>query len=378
MAFPQLVAAGTLALASVSGLLPGTGSLGAGSLDAGSLAGATPPAHVGYVDSLTLPDDLSFGGYPVGGLSGIDFDRATGEYVAISDNRGEAGPVRLYTLGLPLDGGKLTTARIDSQVSLLDTDGAPYARRAADTESVRWLPRRAGYVYTSEGEAKIGRPGFVREAGTGGEFVRDIPLPDYYTPRLDDNGTLVSGIRDNLGFEGMTLSPDGRRVIAVSENALAQDGPAASTAGPSPSRLLVLDRPSGTDLGEYVYPVDAVPTGGMPEATGVAEILAADDGAFLTLERTMIPGQGFTGKIYWTTTEGADDVAGRPALDGSERPMRKELLFDFASVVSDADCIEGITWGPRLPDGSRSLVVVADNNFGLAGHTTFHLLSVSG
>ncbi|WP_430333243.1 esterase-like activity of phytase family protein [Rhodococcus sp. ACT016] len=377
MTIPQLIAAGVVALASVSGVLPGAGSLGTGSLDTGSLAGATPPAHVGYVDNLTIPDDLSFGGYPVGGLSGIDFDRASGEFVAISDNRGEAGPVRLYTLGLPLVDGKLSTARFDSMVSLLDTDGAPYARRAADTESVRWLPHQARYVYTSEGEAKIGRPGFVREAGIGGEFVRDVPLPDHFTPRLDDNGTLVSGIRDNLGFEGMTLSADGRRVVAVSENALVQDGPAASTDGTSPSRLLVLDRASGADLGEFVYPVDAVPPGGMPEATGVAEILAADDGAFLTLERTMIPGRGFTGKIYWTTTAGADDVAGVPALTGSERPMRKELLFDFGSVTEDSDCIEGITWGPRLPDGSRSLVVVADNNFGLAGRTTFHLLSVS-
>ncbi|MCL2536609.1 MAG: esterase-like activity of phytase family protein [Nocardiaceae bacterium] len=377
MAIPQFVAAGAVALASLSSVLPGTGSLGVGSLDTRSLTGAIPPAHVDYVDSLTLPDDLSFGGYPVGGLSGIDFDQATGEYVAISDNRGEAGPVRLYTLGLPLEAGKLTTARLDSQVSLLDTDGAPYARRAADTESVRWLPNRSGFVYTSEGEAKIGRPGFIREAGTGGDFVRDIPLPDYYAPRLDGNGTLVAGIRDNLGFEGMTLSPDGRRVIAVSENALVQDGPAASTDRTSPSRLLVLDRASGANLGEYVYPVDAVPAGGMPEATGVAEILADDDGGYLTLERTMVPGRGFTGKVYWTTTEGADNVAGAPALSGSERAMRKELLFDFASVTEDSDCIEGITWGPRLPDGSRSLIVVADNNFGLAGHTTFHLLSVS-
>ncbi|MDH6678387.1 hypothetical protein M2284_002590 [Rhodococcus sp. LBL1] len=377
MTIPQTVAAGAAALAGLTGLLPGTGSLGAGSVDAGSLTRATPPAHVEYIDSLTLPDDLSFGGYPVGGLSGIDFDRVSGEFVAISDNRGEAGPVRLYTLGLPLENGALTTPRFDSQVQLLDTDGAPYARRAADTESVRWLPHQAGYIYTSEGEAKLGRPGFIREAGTGGEFVRDIALPDYYAPRLDDSGTIVSGIRDNLGFEGMTLSPDGRRVIAVSENALAQDGPAASADGTSPSRLLIVDRASGADLGEYVYPVDAVPPGGLPEATGVAEILAADDGAYLTLERTLVPGRGFTGKIYWTTTEDADNVAGVPALTGSERAMRKELLFDFASVTEDSDCIEGITWGPRLPDGSRSLIVVADNNFGLAGHTTFHLLSVS-
>ncbi len=63
----------------------------------------------------------------------------------------------------------------------------------------------------------------------------------------------MSGIRDNLGFEAMTLSHDGSRVAAVSENALVQDGPAASLDGPSPSRLVVLDRATGADVGEYVY-----------------------------------------------------------------------------------------------------------------------------
>jgi len=377
MATAQLLTAGAVALAGLTGLLPGTGSLGAGSVEVGSLASATPPPRVDYVNAITLPTDLEFGGSRVGGLSGIDYDRASGEFVAISDNRGEQGPVRLYTLGLPLDNGRLATARFDEVVHLRDTDDAPYAPRTADTESVRWLPGRAGYVYTSEGEAKVARPGFIREASPDGGFVRDVPLPDHFTPRLDRDGALVSGIRDNLGFEAMTLSHAGSRVTAVSENALAQDGPAASLGGTSPSRLVILDRASGADLGEYVYPVDPVPAGGLAQATGVAEILAADDDSYLTLERTMIPGQGFTGKIYWTTTDGADDVSGTPELTGSERPMRKELLFDFGTVTPDSDCIEGITWGPRLPDGSRSLVVVADDNFGLAGRTTFHLLSVS-
>lgn len=377
MATAHLFAAGAVALAGLGGLLPGAGSLGAGSVDAGSLAGATPPPRVDYVNAITLPAGLEFGGSRVGGLSGIDFDEASGEFVAISDNRGEQGPVRLYTLDLPLEDGRLATARFDEVVYLRDVDGAPYAPRTADTESVRWLPDRGGYIYTSEGESRTGRPGFVRETSSDGIFLRDVPLPEHFAPRLDLDGALVSGIRDNLGFEAMTLSHDGSRVVAVSENALVQDGPAASLDGPSPSRLVVLDRATGADLGEYVYPVDAIPPGGMAQATGVAEILAAGDDAYLTLERTLIPGRGFTGKIYRTTIDGADDVQDVPALTGAERVMRKELVFDFATVAEDSDCIEGITWGPRLPDGSRSLVVVADDNFGLAGRTTFHLLSVS-
>ncbi|MCC5698826.1 esterase-like activity of phytase family protein [Klebsiella pneumoniae] len=31
--------------------------------------------------------------------------------------------------------------------------------------------------------------------------------------------------------------------------------------------------------------------------------------------------------------------------------------------LDTVDNIEGITWGPRLPDGRRSLVLVSDDNF---------------
>ncbi len=114
----------------------------------------------------------------------------------------------------------------------------------------------------------------------------------------------------------------------------------------------------------------------MAQATGVAEILAAATDAYLTLERTLIPGRGFTGKIYRTTIDGADDVQDVPALTGAERLMSKELVFDFATVAEDSDASRASRGDPPARRLS-SLVVVADDNFGLAGRTTFHLRSVS-
>ncbi|MFC9789678.1 esterase-like activity of phytase family protein [Rhodococcus sp. NPDC127528] len=359
----------------------GFGSVDPGSVDLGSVGpGSTGAAlEIHYVNTQTVADDLEYGGYKVGGLSGIDYAPDLNTYAAISDNRGEAGPVRMYTLTLPVDPtGTLGAPRFDSLVQLADTDGKPYVPRASDTESVRWTPDRKGFVYTSEGEAKIGRPGFIRQATADGRFVADFPVPDAYTPRLDQDGKPASGIRDNLGFEAMDLSRDGSTIVAVSENALVQDGPAASVDGESPARLVEIDRRTGADLGEYVYPVDRVAPGAMPVATGVAEIVSVDDHTFLALERSLIPGVGFTGKIYETSTRGADNVAGAAAITGTERKMTKRLVFDFGSLGMDPQCVEGMTWGPRLPSGDRSLVLVSDNNFGLAGRTSFHLLAVAG
>ncbi|MFC9357296.1 esterase-like activity of phytase family protein [Rhodococcus sp. NPDC057014] len=337
---------------------------GFGSVDFGSAA--PPPALpvIGYVGSVGVPTGERYAGEVIGGLSGIDYDAARDRYVAISDDRGEQGPVRLFTLTLPIRDGALSAPVFDGVTVLRDVDGNPYVPGSADTESVRWNPGTDGYLYTSEGADRAGVGGFIRQASGDGRVVRDLPLPDAYRSVLGENGAIVSGIRDNLGFEAMTVAPDGSDVSAMTENALAQDGPPANPQGPTSAKLLKLDRASGAYLGEWEYPADAVPPGAVPEATGVSEILAVDGHTYLVLERTMIPGRGFTGKLYLAS---ADGPAGR---------MDKQRVFDFADVLPDSDCVEGITWGPTLPDGSRSLVVVTDDNFGRAGRTTFHLLAV--
>ncbi|MFF0636144.1 esterase-like activity of phytase family protein [Nocardia sp. NPDC004151] len=56
--------------------------------------------------------------------------------------------------------------------------------------------------------------------------------------------------------------------------------------------------------------------------------------------------------------------------------MSKRLLFDFTANGIDPQCAEGMTWGPELPGGGRSLILFSDNNFGQAGKTAFHLLAV--
>ncbi|MEV0335222.1 esterase-like activity of phytase family protein [Nocardia sp. NPDC050717] len=331
-----------------------------------------------YVNTVTLSDDLRLGGFPVGGLSGIDYDAAKKSYVTISDNRGEEGPVRAYTLNLPIGAdGTLGEPRFDQLIPLRDADGNPYRPRTSDTESIRWLPNHQGFLYTSEGEAKVGRAGFLREANLDGGYVRDVPVPGAFTPALDADNALTSGIRDNLGFESMDLTRGNSAIVAMSENALVQDGPAATTEAESRARLVQIHRNNGTDLAEYLYPVDRVSPGGVALATGVAEILSLDDNRYLTLERGLVPGKGFTVRLYETSTAGADAVTGLAAAPASAAPMRKKLLFDFASVGTDPQCVEGMSWGPTLPDGSRSLVLVSDNNFGLAGKTAFHLLSVA-
>lgn len=43
--------------------------------------------------------------------------------------------------------------------------------------------------------------------------------------------------------------------------------------------------------------------------------------------------------------------------------MRKRLVADLGRLAPRFDTLEGLAFGPPLPNGHRTLVVVADNNF---------------
>jgi hypothetical protein len=301
---------------------------------------AAKPQDVRLLDTLTVPAGTMEFGMPFGGLSGIDYASESGTYTALSDDRLENGKARFYTLRLPLDGAAFADDKpgLHGLTVLDDTNGEPFAAKAVDPEAIRRTPDGEGLLWTSEGASSSGQPAFVRAATTSGGYVRELPLPQAYAPVRSASGTLTAGVRNNQALEGLALSPDGDKAVTITENALVQDGPAAGLTAKSPSRLLVMDRRTGKPEAEHVY------------------------------------------EVARTSTISATDVSGQEALSGSEKPMPKKLLYDFTASGTDADTTdnaEGITWGPKLPDGSRSLVLVADDNFGFNGSVTkFHLLSV--
>jgi len=55
--------------------------------------------------------------------------------------------------------------------------------------------------------------------------------------------------------------------------------------------------------------------------------------------------------------------------------VRKKLLLDLSELGIPLYNLEGMTLGPRLPDGSQSIVLVSDDSFDEAQKTQFILLS---
>ena len=57
-----------------------------------------------------------------------------------------------------------------------------------------------------------------------------------------------------------------------------------------------------------------------------------------------------------------DEVTGTAVIPFT--PVTKNLVFDIEADFGIApDNLEGMTFGPTLPDGRRLLIIVSDNNF---------------
>jgi hypothetical protein len=187
------------------------------------------------------------------------------------------------------------------------------------------------------------------------------------------------GPRHNLGFEGLSFAPDSKSIWLAMESALYQDGPIATPSAGAIARLTRLDR-DGNVLAQFAYPLDpvqAVPTGKSGD-NGISEILALDDHRVLVLERSGVEGADGVWtmyiRLYAIDTTGATDIAAVPSLANANYiPVAKRLVIDLAKTaeVGRVDNIEGMSWGPTLADGKRSLVLVSDNNFNPAQVTQF-------
>jgi len=51
------------------------------------------------------------------------------------------------------------------------------------------------------------------------------------------------------------------------------------------------------------------------------------------------------------------------SLPGKGGTASKQLVLDLDELGIPLDNVEGMTFGPRLPDGRRSVVLVSDDNF---------------
>ncbi len=345
----------------------------------GAPPAAAAPAGQGFIGEVILPTGLQFEGTEVGGLSGITYDAALDVYYAISDDRSTIDPARFYTLRIDLSDGSLDDGDVVvvDVTTLRDATGQPFPPNSVDPEDIALTQDRT-VVITSEGDAIALIDPFVREFWLDGRQLSNVAVPNYYDPTAD----ATSGIRNNLALESAGITGNGDFLFTATENALIQDGPAATLTTSSPSRILRYNQIGQLDQ-ELVYVVEPIPDPPIPAdafaTNGLVDLLPLTPTRLLAMERAFSTGVGNDVRIYLVDTTGATNVRGLRALPedlSGVQAVQKSLRLDLDRLGLTLDNLEGLEFGPVLPDGSQSLLIVSDNNFSPTQVTQFLAFSL--
>lgn len=359
-------------------------------LATGLTAGAATasPSRVRLLGEQIVPFNLPFQGTTVGGLSAIDRDPRTGRYVLISDDRSAIDPARFYTADIDVDAAGIHSVDFTGTHPFRRPDGRTYptikdwtatpctASRAVcdrdgtvDPEELRVDPWTGDITWSQEGEriltpqATLLDPS-IRQARPDGGYAGQYPLPANERMSTDN-----AGPRQNQTLEGITYAGAGSLLVSELEDPLLQDGADPTATAGALTRITVQSR-FGPVLAQYAYPLDPLfaPSPSAADTNGVSSMVAydpVDPTRYLMVERAFVTGVGNKVRVYEIDTKGATDVKNVASLAGRKiQPVRKKLLVDLDTLgLPKIDNIEGVTWGPTLPSGERTLLLVSDNNF---------------
>jgi hypothetical protein len=344
------------------------------------------------IGTLNIPTGTQFEDTEIGGLSSLAYDANRGVYYALSDDQGTIDPVRYYTLDIDVSDGQLDPGDVTflEVTQLLDASGAPIAPGSIDPEGFA-LAHQGQLYFSSEGFANRTPPvaPFVNRLNLNGVHTRALTIPDKFLPA----GAGAQGVRLNLGFESLNTTPDQSTLLTASEGALAQDGPAANLGQSSLARILQYRLSSGEPGSEFVYVVNPVAEEPVPatqfRVNGLVELLPLDNlGTMLAMERSFSVGAEGLGNTIWLyeiETQGATDVSSYFSLypNGSAQPpvaftpVSKRLILNVETDLGiEPDNLEGMAFGPALPDGRLPLILMSDNNFAASQSTQFIVLAV--
>ena len=348
-----------------------------------------------FLGEYQLPK-MTFKDTPVGGLSALTYDRQQNKFYALSDDRSQFAPARFYTLGLslkPAETGEIGIDKVDVEdvTFITDENGKTYAKGSLDPEGIALSPKGTVFI-SSEGVPSQEIAPFIREFDRKtGQQQQSLQIPERYLPNDNtEEEQPPRGIQDNLGFESLTFElgslgaagGDPFRLFTATESALFQDSlPPDSEQG---TRIRLMHYLIGNIarpmvVTEHVYLLDPAPSG--TTSNGLTELMTVDTGGhFLSLERTYgLLGGG--AKIYQVATSAATDTSGIATLKGDISridAVKKKLVLDLSTLGIYLDNLEGMTMGPRLPDGTKSLLLVSDDNFRDTQRTQFLLFRLNG
>lgn len=301
--------------------------------------GESQPPH-----DATRPQLFSLTG-PFGALSGLN-GTPFGAF-AVPDN---ALPTAIYHVWLGAAFAPVTAVLpVTKNGAQARYDGEGIVR---DESILTPVPLFGGFFLASEGNGSTS-PNLIVQTDLLGRVQREIQMPNNIDAAADPSlggravGSAGGGrIRSN-GFEGMTLSPDGRYVLACVQRQF--NGEAAThtriarydlqqiRSGRAPSNGLRF----GGDWEFFYYPFEAATGAGF---VGLSEILGVGDGTYLVIERDQGIGAPTRLKsVFAFRLDGlVPDTDGRPGEASGNDTVTKALVADVVPAFFPFEKVEGL------------------------------------
>ena len=279
---------------------------------------------------------------PPGNYSGISHI-AGNRYAVISDKSATDG---FYVFDISVD----SLSGVITDVTNEGFFGSGVPNR--DAEGVAFVPGRQTVMVVGEADSK------VLEYDLDGRITgRTLKL---------EAGT------GNSGYESLAFDDADSVLWTCTEGVLARDAHVADSLWHVPVLRLQSFDAALHPIAQYAYRMDAPQTKriGKYYAFGVSELLPVPGGALLVLEREFfVPpsklGASVACKLYVVKPQQEYAVKADAAMDSGTRFLPKRLLYSWNTRLSLFDFsvanYEGMCLGPRLADGSRCIILVADS-----------------
>ena len=334
-------------------------------------------ASLHFLGEQSIPYNLLYNNTTVGGLSGIDYDSAHGTYYLISDDRSALNPARFYTARISFTQNGIDSFYFTDVHNLLQPNGNVYPNNkqdpyhTPDPEAIRYNAVSKQLVWSSEGERIVRDKDTVLEnpsvimIAADGKYIDSFRLP----PNLVMQ-SIEKGPRQNSVFEGLTFTDNYSTLFVSVEEPLYEDGPRADVVDNNAYiRILKFDVATKTNTAQYAYKLDPVAYPANPSTgfkiNGVPDIISIGNNKLLVIERSFSTGRlPCTIKVFIADLNAVTDVTNIPLMNSTQFvPVSKKLLLNMDNLGIYIDNIEGVTFGPTLPNGHKTLLFIADNNF---------------
>ncbi|MBC8101784.1 MAG: esterase-like activity of phytase family protein [Cytophagales bacterium] len=371
------------------------------------------------LDRTVSPTDA--GDNRFGFFSDLHYDRANNVYYALGD-RGPGGGVLNYetrvqkfTVDVNSVTGAISSFAVTDTIRFKDASGNAF--NGLNPQILNGSSANLGSSLDPEGFVVGANGNFfvsdeygpsVYEFTATGAYVRAFIPPPNLVPQnaggpnyVEGRPVITSGRQDNRGFEGLTISPDGKTLYAILQDPLVNEGSQNDGRRSTNLRIIAYDVETGNQKSQYVYQLESIATindripgtsndfsaTNQGRSIGVSSITAISDTKFLVIERdnrglgvdnplaTTDPASANVGtkRIYLIDISGATDVkeislANTNTLPVGVTAVQKQLYLDVQAALVQAGLIipeklEGLAIGPQLADGTFAILLGTDNDF---------------